>query len=190
VIPFVQASGYSLSASGSLLGITDYLDDAVSDGCKSNTVQVSILGKDISRRYVDPSATTIMDLKTYLDQRKDITHNVVVVTGINRVINADVLIEVKLTDTADEDTVIQKIKDSLDKSTTTPFGILVERDFNKSLYVDEVYRTCRAVVADFEVSYLNSIINGPVQYLDARGNLICPEGFVIQTGTILIKKIV
>jgi hypothetical protein len=161
----------------------------VSDGCRANVVQVSILGKDAGRKYVAPANTTITDLKAYLDARKDITHDVTVVSGTARVIEANILVEIKLTDTADEDSVIQRIKDSLDKSSSTPFGILIERDFNTSLYLDEVYRTCRSVVEDYEITYLNVVIQGPSQYLDNRGNLICPDGFVIQSGTITINKL-
>ena len=184
-----MVSGVAGTVSGYLGILYDYLDETLVDTCNSNTVQVSILSKDYARNYVSPSQTTINSLKAYLDQRKDVVHTVKVVDGISRVIPADVIVEVKASVNAIEDDVVAAIEDLLIKSDVPPLGILIEREFNKSLYLWEINKTIRDNIVDRDIDYINVMITGPIQYLDEAGNLICPDGYVIQKGTVLIKKL-
>jgi hypothetical protein len=119
-----------------------------------------------------------------------VVHTVVAVSGLNNVINANVLVQVRASVNSIEDDVVKSISDCLVKSDVLPLGILVERGFNLSLYVWEIQAAIRAaVVPNDQIDYLNIKILGPAEYLDSGGNLICPKGYVIQAGTVTISKI-
>jgi hypothetical protein len=92
-------------------------------------------------------------------------------------------------ESAVEDDVLQAVRDALDKSDVQPFGILVEREFNKPLYVWEIDGAIRNNVSTSQINYLNVKINGPTQYLDSAGNLVTPVGKVIQAGTIVVTAL-
>lgn len=191
----VAVSGEAVSAVGdSVSGYLDilyeHIDDNLQDSCKGNLVEVSVLGKDSARRYVAPLQATLDGLKAYLDARKDVVHTVVTVPGVSRVINADLTIEVRCSENAIEDDVVQSIQDAIGKSDVPPLGILVERAFNSSLYVWEIDGAIRNnVVPNDQIAYLNVKITGPAQYLDLAGNLIAPSGYVIQLGTLTVTKL-
>lgn len=184
-------SSTAIGVSGYLDVLYDYLDETISDSCRANTVQVSVLGKDSGRKYVDPLSSTLTQLKAHLDERKDVTHYVVTVSGMSKVVEANITIEVRADKNANEDDVVQGISDALIKSDVAPLGILIERDYNKSLYVWEINNAIRDTVvdADAHIDFLNIKINGPTQYLDSGGNLVIPNGFVIQHGTLTITRI-
>lgn len=188
--PTGTVSGTANAVSGYLDVLYDHIDSAFSDGCRGNLVQVSVLAKDANRKYVSPLQATLDGLKAYLDARKDVVHTLSVVGGTARVVNANIRIEVKVSQTAVEDDVVKAIGDSLAKSDATPFGILVERAFNKSLYIWEIQDAIKAaVVPESQIIYANIAITGPTEFLDARGNLVVPDGYVIQAGTITIVKL-
>jgi len=185
----VQTSGMVESVSGDLDSLLLHLDAQISDSCKANEVQVKVLGKDANRKYVAPLQITLDSLEAYLDERKDITHTISVVEGTTDVIDAVVEILVRVNDNALEDDVLATISDSLAKSDAEPLGILVERAFNKPLYVWEINDTIRDAVEDGHIDYLNVRIKGPAQYLDVDGNLISPAGFVIQVGSVTVTAL-
>lgn len=182
-------SGWTLSASGHLGDILTYLDETYADGCKANTVQVSVLSEDANRRYVAPSVALLSDLKAYLEQRKDAVHSLSIVSGTAFVLNADVVVECKISPNAVQDDVINAVKDALIKSDVEPYGLLVKRAYNKDLFNSEIYNRIRADVEERDLPEFNVLITGPISNLDARGNLICPDGFVIQSGTVSIRTI-
>lgn len=170
--------------------VSAHLDEHFTSGCDGNLVEVRVLGKDVNRKYVDPLQTTIDGLKAYLEARKEITQTVSVVSGIAKVVEANIKIQVKVSQNAIEDDVVNAIQDAIVKSDVTPFGILVEREFNKSLYVWEIHEAVRNNLDSLDqVVYLNIEIIGPTQYLDVKGNLIIPDGYVIQSGTLTIERL-
>lgn len=182
-------SGIAGVVSGYLDVLYGYLGETISDTCKSNTVQVQVLAKDSGRQYISPPDSLLESLRVYLQNRADAVHVVKCVTGISRVINVDMDVEVKAQFYAVEDDVVQGVEDAVIKSDVPPFGILIERDFNKSLYIWEVDQQIREFVPDRDIQYVNIKIKGPAQYLDADGNMICPEGFVLQKGNVNIIRI-
>ena len=141
--------------------LRDYLDETYTDGCRANTVQVSVLTKDLNRKYVTAPTTILDALKAYLEERKDAVHSVVCVSGIAKVIDVDVTVEVRVSVNAIEGDVTSKIENSLKKSDALPYGILVEREFNKSLYVSDIFDAIREELEDREFTYLNVLITGP-----------------------------
>jgi hypothetical protein len=90
-----------------------------------------------------------------------VTHSVSTVSGFSYVVEVDLTVEVQVSPDSVEDVVIQKIEDALKKSDSKPFGILVERDFNKSLYVSEIYEALNDYLTPDEYNYLNVIIEAP-----------------------------
>lgn len=177
--------------SGYLDILYDHIDINFTDSCNGNLVQVAVLAKDANRRYVSPLQATLDGLKAHLDERKDVTHTIEVLSGEANVIGAEVLVRVKVSPNAIEDDVVQEIDDALQKSDVSPFGLLVEREFNDSLYVWDIEKALREGVDDVDnrVVYADVEILGPSIYLDEHGNLICPEGFVIQVGTVTIERL-
>ena len=172
--------------------ITDlyaHCDEHLTNSCNANEVQIKVLGKDANRKYVAPLQSTLDQLKAYLSERKDIVHTVSCVAGTVDVINADILITAKVSENAVEDDVIAAIKAAIDKSDAQPFGILVERLFNKSLYIWEIDGAIRSRVTDGQIDYLNVKILGPAEYLDSDGNLVIPVGKVIQAGNITVNAL-
>lgn len=170
--------------------VSGHLDEHFTSGCDGNLVEIRVLGKDANRKYVDPLQTTLDGLKAYLNARKEITQTLSVITGTSRVISADIKIQLRAAQTAIEDDVVAAIEEALIKSDVEPFGLLVERAFNESLFKWDVHEAIRANVVPLDqIDYLNIDITGPAQYLDAKGNLIAPEGFVIQAGTLTIERL-
>ena len=156
-----SVSAIATSIDSSLNGLEVYLDDAMSDGCKANVVQVSVLGQDAARKYAAPTTNLLDSLRSYLEVRKDIVHKVVTVSGYDKVINVDMTIEVLVAANSVQDEVIKKIERALTRSDSVPYGLLVERDFNKVLYISEIFDAIQIYLEDRERDHLNIVITGP-----------------------------
>jgi hypothetical protein len=143
----------------------DYLEKALSDGCRANTVIVSILSKNADKKYAAPTQSIMDDLWQYLDARKDIVHYVEVASGIDKVIDVNISVEVLVDANAIEDEIVNKIERALLRSDASPYGLLVERDFNVSLYVSDVFREIKKYVTDDEIDHLNVVISGPAKHV-------------------------
>lgn len=138
-----------------------YLAGTYSDGCRSNTVQVSVLSLDAAKKYTNPTQTLLDNLNTFLSARKDIVHKVVTITGYDKVINVDMDVEVLVAVNSVQDEVVKKVERSLIQSDSLPYGLMVQRDFNKSLYVSEVFDAIEKYIADSERDYVNIVIKEP-----------------------------
>jgi hypothetical protein len=186
---YQATSGLFQSVEADVQGLYAHLDEHLSDSCMANLVQVKVLGKDSNRKYVAPLQDTLDELKAYLEARKDIVHTISCVEGTADVINVNITIDVKVNENAVEDDVLQSVRDALEKSDVQPFGILVERAFNKPLYIWEIDGAIRDRVTEGHIDYLNIKIIGPAEYLDTAGNLISPSGSVLQAGTITVTAL-
>jgi hypothetical protein len=156
-----------------------YLQKALSDGCRANTVVVSVLSKNADKKYAAPTQSIMDNLWTYLDTRKDIVHYVEVASGIDKVIDVDIAVEVLVDVNAIEDEVVNKIERALLRADASPYGLLVERDFNVSLYVSDVFREIKKYVTDDEIDHLNVVITGPKTH---PSGLISDESLAIGVG--------
>ena len=142
--------------------LKEYLNANLSDGCRANTVQVSLLSKDAARKYIAPPQSLLDELKTYLEERKDAVHTISTVSGFDKVIEVDIRIEVEIGPNAIEDDVVNTINDALKKSDSQPYGLMIEREFNVSLYLSKLYDAVTAnLEKDRDFTYLNAIIEGP-----------------------------
>lgn len=187
----VQTSGLVESVCGDITALSGHLDENLSDSCRANEVQVKVLSKDAARKYVNPLTSTKDGLAAELEGKKDITHTISVVDGLSDVIDAVVKIQVKVDENAVEEDVVAGIFDALAKNDVAPLGILVEREFNKPLYIWEIDGAVRETVenAETSINFLNITIEGPAQYLDSDGNLISPTGTVIQVGSVTVEAL-
>lgn len=187
----VGTSGLLDTVSGYVDDFLEHADEHLTDSCDANKVQVKVLGKDVDRKYVAPLQTTLDQLKLHLEARKDVTHTIDVISGLGDVVEADVTITVRVSDNAVEDDVLATISDVIQKSDIEPLGILVEREFNKPLYLSELYGSIRDAFDDPDdvIVYMNITIDGPSEFLDDAGNLITPASSVIQVGTINIVSL-
>jgi len=184
-------SGVAGAVSGYLDILYDHIDLNFTDSCNGNLVQVAVLSKDANRRYVAPLQETLDGLKAHLEERKDATHTLEVLSGTANVVDATITVRVKVSQNAIEDDVVQEISDALEKSDETPFGLLVERPFDQSLYLWNVEQALIDGIEDVNnrVVYIDVEITGPAEFLDDYGNLIIPNGYVIQNGGVTIVKL-
>ena len=157
-----------------------YLERSFSDGCRSNTVQVSVVGKSADKRYAAPTQTILDSLKSYLDERKDVVHNVEVVSGFSKIISVDLTVEVQVNKNARQEDVINNIERALIRSDVIPYGLLVEREFNKSLYVSDIFDAIKLYVSESDRDYLNVTITGPKKH---ETGIILDEILQVADGT-------
>jgi len=160
-----SVAGIAENIENQVINLSDYLVDSYADGCKSNTVQVSVLSLDAAKKYAEPTETLLSSLQSYLIERKDVVHHVETISGYDKVINVDLDIEVLVVVNSIQEEIVKKIERSLIQADSLPYGLLVQREFNKSLYVSEVFDAIQDYVDDSERDYLNIVIKGPKQHL-------------------------
>lgn len=147
-----------------LTNLESYLSQSYSDGCKSNTVQVRVLSLDAAKKYANPTQTLLTELNSYLTARKDAVHHVETISGYDSVINVDMDVEILTAVNSVQDEVVKKTERALVQADSLPYGLMVQREFNKSLYVSEVFDAIQGYVADSERDYLNIVIKGPAKH--------------------------
>lgn len=142
-----------------------YLEDTYADGCRANTVQVSVLAKDATRSYIAPPSSLLTTLQGYLAARADAVHSVVCVSGFDKVIAVDLTIEIRVANNAIEDDVANLVQSALVKSDAAPLGVLIERSFGKSLYVSDIFEAIEQSVDPSLLTNVNVMITGPVLHV-------------------------
>lgn len=173
-------------------GLRTYLGGIISDTCKSNTVQVSVLTKNANNRYVSPTEQLKEDIRLHLEERNDIVHVVSVVDGTSGIIEADITVDILVDFNAITDDVIEAARLSLMKDDAEPYGLLILRDYGESLYLSDIYKSIRDSQANTtDIEYMNIKIVGPTEKLDSDGNLIIDARGqeIIQPGTVLVRAI-
>lgn len=173
--------------------LREYLGETLSDTCKSNTVQVSILTKNGNNRYSPPTNDLREELRVHLEEINDIVHVVQVVDGFPNIVEVDITIDILPSFNAVSDDVIERARLSLEKDDAEPFGLLILREYGENLYLSQLYETVEeAQDNDDDIEYMNITINAPSSKLDSAGNLIisAERQEIIQAGTITINEIV
>lgn len=169
-----------------------YLGEIISDTCKSNTVQVSILSKNGNNRYVSPTNALREDLRVHLEDINDIVHVVTVVDGLSNIVPVDIEIDILPSFNAVSIDVIERARLALEKDDEEPFGLLILREYGQSLYLSELYGAIKDSQLNVrDIEYMNIRITSPTSKLDADGNLIVSRELqeIIQVGTITINEI-
>lgn len=162
--------------------IQSYISTIFDGDCRANVVQVPILARAGDGSYVAPSSGLIQAVQAFLDSRKEVTQQVQVIDGSFNLVPATIVIEVSIL----PPNVVTEVIAQIDSVVT---GLLTARNFNAPLYLDDVYAVIRAQVAG-QVSYFNAQIVGPVEYLDAYGNLAAIGSHkVIVKGSVTINEV-
>lgn len=164
-------------------GLAAYLSQAFSDTSKSNQVQVIVLGVDVNNRYISPTNTVLTQVQSTLQDLADAVVTVVAVDGISKVVSADILIELGISQTAVQSDVETAALQSL-ISTAQPYGLLVRRGTGISLYKSEIQDAIKNATTSGDIIFMNINILSPSNLLDARGNLIIGVQQVIQNGNV------
>ena len=159
--------------------IYDHVDAFLSQGCKANLIEVPILVKDADGFYQEPSLALQRSLERYLEDRKEPTVTVKVMSGGDSLVAADMTITLGVLSSVVKSKAISTAGTIID-------DILKDRDFGESLYRSQV---TDALVAMSGVVYVNVTITGPVGKVNVDGNLVINNNEVITKGTITIGAV-
>lgn len=170
--------------------IYDHADRLLAADSKANLVTVPILARDSAGFYATPSVGLIRSLQEYLDERREVTHTVAVVSGGDYLIPAAIEILIGVGPNTSQSVSETSTAVAVD-------SLLKNRSFGRSLYVSDV------VDAILEVSGIltvNVTITGyyppstptvlDTTKLDENGNLIIEDSEVITKGLVGVTSIV
>lgn len=185
---FVNHSADIVDAVNSdMASLLDYLNESLTTSCTANIIQVQILQVDSNNNYVAPTSGIMEELRAHLQDRADAVHVVRVIDGSVDIVYVDVDVGIKVASTSIESEVRDKAEASLIKYDTQPYGILVLRDYGKSLYRYDINKAIRdAQLKDADIEYANVDITYPTDKLDYKGNLIISNTEVIVPRTITV----
>lgn len=161
-----------------------HLDKILADECKSNLVSIPILARNKGGFYAAPTVQLLTDLQAYLDERKEITQVVNVVSGVSFLVPAVVTVRAGISTGYSESVLRKSIEAAVD-------GVLRDRAFGDDLQLDELYDALNSIEG---LAFKNVRINGSIQSgvtnverLDADGNLIIAIGEVATKGSLTIS---
>jgi hypothetical protein len=159
-------------------GILAHVDKILSDECKANLVTVPILVRDAAGFYTEPSNGLIDVLSDFLEERKEVTQTVEVVSGGNFLVFPNITIRIGVFKGFSLDQTSASVSTAVD-------GILRDRAFGKDLFVSDIMKVVEAVEG---VAFANVMIDGSTtilaptistDLLDSTGNLVIGDGAVI-----------
>lgn len=162
-----------------------HMDRILSADCKANLVSVPILTRDSGGFYSAPSTSLIASLQTYLDERKEVTQTVEVLSGENFLIPAVLTVRVGVRTGFSESVTAAEVNTAIN-------GLLRDRSFGASLFVSDLHDVITLVEG---VSFANVTIQGHTDpatdtltavRLDGSGNLIVETSEVVTRGTVTI----
>jgi hypothetical protein len=181
------ASGVSMIeyAKSSLSG---YLSVAFSDTSKANNVQVVVLGVDVNNKYITPPSAVLTDVQTTLQGLADAVVTVAAVDGSSRIVNADVRVQIGISQTAIK-TDVESLSLNALVGTSYPYGILVRRSPGVSLYRSEIQDAIKAANATGDIVFVNVDILSPSALVDSEGNLIIEPQQVVQNGNVSVAAV-
>jgi hypothetical protein len=155
-----------------------HLSELFDESCRSNVVNVPILSTNSDGFYTGPSSGLIAAVQSYLDGIKELTQQVVVVSGASALIPAVISVKVGLESSLVESDVIAAVGAAVDLA-------LKGRAFNSPLKLSELYDI---VDATNGVTFSNIEITGPTDRLDSDGNLVPLELEIVTKGSVTIMK--
>jgi uncharacterized phage protein gp47/JayE len=156
-----------------------HLDGLFDDSCKANVVTVPILVEGRDGFFQAPSNGLMRALQTHLDEVKEVTHQVRVVSGASALVPAQVRLRVEYDPSYVKAEVKAEITAGID-------ALLRRRDFRKSLYVSDLYSVIELIDG---INHVNIDITQPANRLDGDGNLIVGELEVVTKGSVTIEEI-
>lgn len=156
-----------------------HLDGLFDDSCKANVVTVPILVEGRDGFFQGPSNGLVRSLQTHLDDVKEVTHQVRVVSGASALVPANISLRIEYDPSYVKAEVKAEITAGID-------ALLRRRDFFRSLYISDLYSIVELIDG---INHVNIHILQPANRLDADGNLIVGELEVITKGTVTIEEI-
>ena len=168
-----------LSIETALSEVKTHLDQLFDNSCKANVVTVPILVEGREGFYQAPSRGLMRALQTYLDEVKEVTHLVRVVSGDTALIPAIINLKVRYNSSFVKSEVRAEIEAGIDT-------LLRRRDFFDSLYVSDIYNVIELVGG---IDYINITIDSPADRVNHDGNLIVGELEVVTKGAVTIEEV-
>ena len=167
--------------------VYDHVDGFLSDSCKANLVQVPILTRDADGFLVAPPVQLIRSLQKYLDERKEVTQVVEVVSGEQYLVKADVSVRVSVREGYVVTQVLSDVRKRIE-------NIIRDKKFGEDLVLSELYAGVSpdpgSGYGGIEgVQYVVIEITGPSTKIDSDGNLIVDEGEIVTRGTISVESV-
>ena len=156
--------------------IYNHVDLMLNGDCQINLVSVPILATDKAGFYVEPSSGLIRALQQYLDERKEVTQTVSVVSG------GDSLVKVRITARVG---VKRSYSESIvgSAAATAIEGLLRNRKFGSDLYLADLYNVVDAIdgvsFSNIQIVAATTVTPDVDTGLDSDGNLIIGTGKVI-----------
>lgn len=177
-------TSFETSIETELQAIYDHVDGFLSSDCKSNLVQVPILSYDIDGFYTAPPLALMRSLETYLRARKEVTQVVEVVSGESYLVRAVIVGTIGILEGYVQATVISSVRGAIE-------DLLRDRVFGNSLRLSDLYTSIQpdplTGVGGFAgVDYANFEITGPTEFLNANGNLVISQEYVITLGSLTL----
>lgn len=180
-------SGAAVATSGTT-GLHDHLSQHLSDTSKANKVQVVVLSTDLNNKYIAPSTSVLTDVQATLQNQADAVVTVEAVDGTPNLVEADVLVELGISQTAVENDVVQNSLNALTQ-TNTPFGIMVRRSAGACLFLSDIHKAIRDANVDGDIVFINAKITHPVDKVDSDGNLEITKQQIIQNRNVTVKVV-
>jgi hypothetical protein len=181
-IEALVSSGFENTIDGYLTDIFTHVDGFLSSVCKANLVTVQILALDNDGFYVAPSTALVNSLRMYLETRREITQVISVVSGESGLVAADITGVIGVLTGYVHSTVQSHALEKV-------YDLLRRRSGGASLRISDLDRETvpKDGIGGVEgVAYANWRIVGPVDHIDADGNLIISDSEVITRGTITL----
>lgn len=160
--------------------VFDHVDSMLAADCQANLVSVPILVRDAAGFYVAPSLGLIDALQAYLDERKEPTQTVSVVSGASFLRYPWLTLRVGVLKGYSLDKARAGVEAAVD-------GLLRGRPFGLSLYVSDIWDVVRQVPG---VSFANIEILGHTTATDSvidNGKLDVDGNLIIDVGEVLTK---
>jgi hypothetical protein len=164
--------------------VEDHVDSFLSSECKANLIEVPVLTLDSEGFYVVPTNALQKSLQTYLENGKEVTQVVKVTGASNQLVEADISVLVGILTGFNEATVRSQVEAEI-------LDVLRGREFGARLRLSELYAPVAPEQGNIPidgVEYVNISITGPVDRIDADGNLPVSEFEVVTRGDIVVTS--
>lgn len=163
--------------------VFDHVDKILSADCKANLVSVPILARDASGFYAPPSVGLIQSLQAFLDDRKEKTQVVSVVSGEQFLVPAAIEVAAGVLPGYSLSVTGASLEAAVD-------SVLRGRAFGASLFVSEFWDPLQEVrgVSYWNVKILGELVGNTVDAsnVDAQGNLIVASTKVVTRGSVTV----
>ena len=159
--------------------LTTHWGSVLSSSCKANLVSVQILQRDADGRLIAPNLGLATSLKTFLDERKEVTQTVSVTDGSINLFTADTTANVNILQGFNREIVRASVKDVID-------AFLVGKKFGESVFLSQLVDQIQDVAG---VDYVNVTFTSPATKVDVNGNVIVEEFEVVTLGTTVVNAL-